>query len=81
MGRIKMGKGIRTRPVGDVVTLNGRKYEVVEKKENTCLLCDLYDGAPDNPCSADVEVCGFCYKDFRTDNKSVAFKEVKDEGL
>lgn len=38
MGRIKMGKGIRTRHVGDVFTLNGRKYEVVEKKESTCLL-------------------------------------------
>lgn len=79
MGRIKMGKAIKTRPIGDVFTLRGREYEVVEKKESTCLLCDMYDGAPDDPCNADIEVCGFCYKDFRNDNKSVIFKKIEHE--
>lgn len=73
-----MGKGIRTRKVGETFLMDGKKYKVVEREDGGCQVCDLYKGIL--PCSGDMEVCGFCYKDFRTDNISVVFKEMKDEG-
>lgn len=72
-----MGR-IRTRPIGDVFVMHGKKYKVVECDSAGCQMCDMYDGAPDDPCSADIEVCGLCYKGMRKDDKQVYFKELKD---
>lgn len=71
-----MERVIRTRPVGDVFFQDGKKYEVVEC-EGGCMACDMYDGAPDDPCNARVEVCGLCYYGMRSDSKKVVFREKK----
>lgn len=65
-----------TREVGDVFVQNGKKYEVVAS-EGACYACDMYDGGPDNPCSAEVEVSGLCWARMREDKKQVIFKLKK----
>lgn len=68
-----MKRVIKTRPIGDVFIQDGKEYEVIECDQD-CLACDMYDGAPDDACTGDIEVCGLCYKSMRNDDKSVVFK-------
>lgn len=68
---------IRTRPIGDVFKQGGRSYEVVEvDQSNGCRGCGMNIGTIDEPCIADIEVCGLCYKSMRSDNKSVIFNQI-----
>lgn len=68
---------IRTRQIGDVFQQGGRSYEVVEvDQSNGCRGCGMNIGTIDEPCTADIEVCGLCYKSMRSDNKSVIFKQI-----
>lgn len=68
---------IRTRQIGDVFQQGGRSYEVVEvNQSNGCRGCGMNIGTIDEPCIADIEVCGLCYKSMRSDNKSVIFKQI-----
>lgn len=69
-------KGIRTRPVGDVFTYQGKKYEVKEGK--ACVGCDFF-GERGKPCEAAIQVFGLCFHGMRYDNKDVIFKEVCGE--
>lgn len=68
---------IRTRQIGDVFQQGGRSYEVVEvDQSNGCRGCGMNIGTIDEPCIADIEVCGLCYQSMRSDNKSVIFKQI-----
>lgn len=68
---------IRTRPIGDVFQKGRRSYEVVEvDQSNGCRGCGMNIGTIDEPCTADIEVFGLCYKSMRSDNKSVIFKQI-----
>lgn len=71
---------IRTRQIGDVFQQGGRSYEVVEVEPcNECRGCGMKIGTIDDPCIADIEACGLCYKSMRSDNKSVIFKKIEHE--
>ena len=60
------------RKVGDVFTLYGLQFEVIE---GFCADCDLLDF-----CNIDYlrDIIGECYADFRNDNKSVCFKLIEE---
>lgn len=66
--------------VGETFELNGKKYIVEEcdPKEVTCAPCAFWDPKSTNLCSCPPKG-PMCIKHFRKDNKSVLFKEVKDE--
>lgn len=68
----------RTRAVGSRFVQNGKTYEVVECEKDSCLVCDMYDGAPDIACGAEFDVTGMCWKGWRSDDKNVCFKEVRE---
>lgn len=71
-----MKRVIRTRKVGDEFVQGGKRYEVVACEEG-CLACDMYDGGPDNPCGAEIEISGLCWAGMRSDNQQVIFKIKK----
>lgn len=72
-----MKRVIKTRPVGDVFAHEGREY-VVTECDRGCMACDMYEGAPDDACVSDIEVCGMCVSQLRSDGKDVVF--VMKEG-
>lgn len=68
-----MKRVIKSRPIGDVFVMDGKEYEVMEC-DNGCFACDMFDGAPDDACMADIEICGLCCRPMRNDEKNVVFK-------
>ena len=74
--RIKLGPPLRTREIGERFTMDGVQYEVMEAAtDDPCDGCSLQN-EKGLVCRGDVGVTGFCYKEMRTDNKQVVFKEV-----
>ena len=71
-----MKRVIKTRPVGDVFTHEGRMYEVVAC-DRGCRACDMYEGTPDDPCVSEIEVCGLCTGQMRSDGVDVVFRQRK----
>ena len=59
------------RKVGDVFTLYGLQFEVIE---GFCADCDLF-----NFCDIDSlrDIIGECYADFRNNNKGVCFQLIE----
>lgn len=57
--------------------MNGSTYEVAEPEDKVrmCHCCDCLDG---DDCTVDVEKAGFCYKDFRKDDRQVVFKKMEE---
>ena len=60
------------RKVGDVFTLYGLQFKVIE---GFCADCDLL-----NVCNINFlkDIIGECYADFRNDNKGVCFKLIEE---
>ena len=60
------------RKIGDVFTLYGLQFEVIE---GFCVDYDLF-----NFCNIDSlrDIIGECYADFRNDNKNVCFELVEE---
>lgn len=67
---------IRTRKIGEVFSMYGNDFIVEAAETGACKGCHFHD-APEGSCLAKPNVTGFCYKDFRTDNKQVRFRRVK----
>lgn len=67
---------IRTRKIGEVFSMYGNDFIVEAAEKNACKGCHFHDAQEGN-CLAKPNVTGFCYKDFRTDNKQVRFRRVK----
>lgn len=76
--RIKLGPPLRTREIGERFTMDGVQYEVMEDAtDDPCDGCSLQN-EKGLVCRGYVGVTGFCYKEMRTDNKQVVFKDVSN---
>lgn len=76
--RIKLGPPLRTREIGERFTMDGVQYEVMEAvTDDPCEGCSLQN-EKGLVCRGDAGVTGFCYKEMRTDNKQVVFKDVSN---
>ena len=64
------------RKVGEIFEYEGHKLKVVEEVGTECHKCFLFS----RDCKSS-DIRGACWKNDRTDNKSVIFVEVKDEQL
>lgn len=79
--RIKLGQPLRTRDIGERFTMDGVRYEVVEATtDDPCDGCSLQNGKG-LVCRGDVGVTGFCYKEMRSDDKQVIFKDVSNNEM
>ena len=67
---------VKERKVGEVFEYEGHKLKVVEEVGTECHKCFLFS----RDCKSS-DIRGACWKNDRTDNKSVIFVEVKDEQL
>lgn len=75
-----MGKGIKTRKMGDRFKVDGITYCVAEPTDamRPCSECAFCDG---DDCTARIEIVGLCYKGMRYDDKQAIFKKVTEESL
>lgn len=74
-----MGNRIKTREVGERFKMDGVLYEVAEDMtDDPCKGCSL-NNEKMLVCFGDVGVTGFCYREMRSDNKQVVFKEVSNK--
>lgn len=79
--RIKLGPPLRTREIGERFTMDGGRYEVVEAvSDDPCEGCSLKN-EKGVVCRGDVGVTGFCYKEMRSDDKQVIFKDVSNDEM
>lgn len=76
-----MGNRIKTRGIGERFKMDGDLYEVAEAvTDDPCEGCSLQN-EKGLVCRGDVGVTGFCYKEMRTDNKQVVFKDVSNDEM
>lgn len=59
------------RKIGEIFTCNGKTYQVVEGSK--CENCDLR-----GHCVSVSNIAGSCYKDYRSDNTDIIFKEINN---
>lgn len=79
--RIKLGPPLRTREIGERFTMDGVQYEVMEAvTDDPCEGCSLKN-EKGLVCRGDVGVTGFCYKEMRSDDKQVIFKDVSNDEM
>lgn len=64
--------------IGEIITLpDGRKAEVVE--DGFCVDCIFHKTLWVQCRCRETEYVGQCYRGLRSDHKSIAYKEVKEE--
>ena len=65
------------RKIGDIFTLDGNEFKVIESKDEFCFDCYFYKGG--HSCSDSIvrETIGVCEDSKRNDLKNIIFKKVK----
>ena len=65
------------RKTGDIFTLDGNEFKVIESKDEFCFDCYFYKGGHNCSDSIVRETIGVCEDSKRNDLKNIIFKKVK----